>query len=371
MVVLLLIGSTSVTAQDAGRAIGPGVNYRHIEVAGPNQVHIVSVDLSERSTIDVALATNKVPGAERTSSMAKRHDAIAAINGDFTLPGGRPASNFVADGVPVQSAMTWGRNFAIDVDEENAFYGHPDLRTSFFDDAGEEHFVHIVNARAPRYDQLALFTPKGAKEERPPRRACAARVRPTGPPRFQATSPGVERDFEVGAVRCAKRRMARRGASVLVAPRRSLYAPDVRGLDTGESIVLTWSLGWPRVEDSIGGNPVLVAGGRNVVENENTPFFGRNPRTGVGTTPNGRLLMVTVDGRRANSVGMTMKEFARLFLRLGADWALNLDGGGSTTMVVDGEVKNQPSDGSERAISSALLVLRGPDPDSPLAPSFP
>jgi hypothetical protein len=371
-VALLYFSTGPVPALGASeQTIGPGVTWKRIKARGPNVIHVVTVDLSERSTIDVALATDRVPGAERTSSMARRHDAIAAINGDFTLPSGRPASNFVADGVPLQSAMTWGRNFSIDVDENNAYYGHPDLRSSFIDDSGVEHFIHIVNARAPRYDQLALFTPAGAGEELPPRRACAARIRPTSQPRFQADSPGVERTYVVDSVRCSKQRMARRGSSVLAAPLRSLYAPDVRSLDKDESITVTWSLGWPRVEDTIGGNPVLVAGGRNVVENGSTPFFSRNPRTGVGTTSNGKLLMVTVDGRRPSSVGMTLKQFGRLFLRLGADWALNLDGGGSTTMVVGGEVKNRPADGNERAVSSALLVLPGADPDSRVAPSLP
>jgi hypothetical protein len=59
---------------------------------------------------------------------------------------------------------------------------------------------------------------------------------------------------------------------------------------------------------------------------------------------------------------MTPRQFARLFRRLGASWALNLDGGGSTTMFVKGGVVNRPSDsGGERAVSSALLVLPGPD----------
>jgi hypothetical protein len=71
--------------------------------------------------------------------------------------------------------------------------------------------------------------------------------------------------------------------------------------------------------------------------------------------------MVVVDGRRDRSVGMTLEELTDLFSSLGATWALNLDGGGSTTLVVNGTVKNRPSDGSERPVSSSLLVLRGSD----------
>jgi hypothetical protein len=115
--------------------------------------------------------------------------------------------------------------------------------------------------------------------------------------------------------------------------------------------------------DTIGGNPTLVEGGRISVQQENDPFFIRHPRTGVGSTPDGRVLMVTVDGRQPGySVGMTPRQFATLFLSLGADYALNLDGGGSTTMTIRGRIVNRPSDGYQRPVSSALLLLPGDDP---------
>jgi len=57
-----------------------------------------------------------------------------------------------------------------------------------------------------------------------------------------------------------------------------------------------------------------------------------------------------------------MRRFARLFLHLGATFAMNLDGGGSSTMVVNGTVVNRPSSGVERSVSSAIVVLPGPDP---------
>ena len=83
----------------------------------------------------------------------------------------------------------------------------------------------------------------------------------------------------------------------------------------------------------------------------------------MGVKPNGRILFVVVDGRRPGySIGMRPLQFARLFKHLGATSALNLDGGGSTTMVVRDRIINRPSDtDGERAVSSALVVLRGPD----------
>ena len=73
--------------------------------------------------------------------------------------------------------------------------------------------------------------------------------------------------------------------------------------------------------------------------------------------------MVVVDGRQPRwSLGPSLNEFARIMRDLGAVDALNLDGGGSTEMVVNGEIVNRPSDGRQRQLSNAILVLPGPDP---------
>jgi exopolysaccharide biosynthesis protein len=93
---------------------------------------------------------------------------------------------------------------------------------------------------------------------------------------------------------------------------------------------------------------------------------GRHPRTGVGIASGGkRLLLVTVDGRQMPySDGMTLRELANLFLALGAPEAINLDGGGSTTLVYrDGDslrLANRPSDlAGERPVGDALAIVQG------------
>jgi exopolysaccharide biosynthesis protein len=80
-------------------------------------------------------------------------------------------------------------------------------------------------------------------------------------------------------------------------------------------------------------------------------------------TANGKILMVVVDGRQPKwSVGVSLPKFAAILRNLGAISALNLDGGGSSTMVVRGEVVNRPSLGHQTLISTALTVLPGADP---------
>ncbi|MBU0552409.1 phosphodiester glycosidase family protein [Myxococcota bacterium] len=108
----------------------------------------------------------------------------------------------------------------------------------------------------------------------------------------------------------------------------------------------------------IPGMPLLLRDGQVVQEPCTSHYCERHPRTVVGLDASGRtLILVTVDGRWSGiSRGMNRDELAALMLDLGARTALNLDGGGSTTMVLNGAVMNHPSDGSERRVSNHLGV---------------
>jgi len=119
---------------------------------------------------------------------------------------------------------------------------------------------------------------------------------------------------------------------------------------------------WDQVVHVIGGGPRILAEGRYVGgEGFTSGFTGRrHPRTAVARLADGRILLVVVDGRQPyHSLGMTLPELATFLRALGATDAVNLDGGGSTTLVVRGTVVNLPSDESgERPVSNALLVVR-------------
>ena len=115
--------------------------------------------------------------------------------------------------------------------------------------------------------------------------------------------------------------------------------------------------GWPRIVR----NGVSVAAASDSVEGTGPKFSAaRHPRSAVGISRGGdTLLFVVVDGRQGSSVGMTLTELAHAMLGLGAWNALNLDGGGSTTLVVDDGVVNSPSDPTgERAVGDVLLLRR-------------
>ena len=115
--------------------------------------------------------------------------------------------------------------------------------------------------------------------------------------------------------------------------------------------------------------PAIVEGGAAVdgideVEIDtnigNHSIQGEQPRTAIGVTADGHVLIVVVDGRDPGySRGVTMTELADILVSLGATTAYNLDGGGSSELWFDGEVVNQPSNGGERATSDILYVAAG------------
>lgn len=147
---------------------------------------------------------------------------------------------------------------------------------------------------------------------------------------YQATGTAARRLLDLGGTGCLsyrQRLLNARGETVQLKP--STYA--------------------------VNGRQVLVRDGRIVETRAGRGFAGRNPRTIVGRTAGGTIALVTIDGRRTTSVGASLAEAARVAKSIGLVEAVNLDGGGSTTLVVHGKVVNQVSGKTERAVGDALV----------------
>ncbi|WP_028564924.1 phosphodiester glycosidase family protein [Salinispora tropica] len=108
---------------------------------------------------------------------------------------------------------------------------------------------------------------------------------------------------------------------------------------------------------AVNGRYRLVKDGQIVAPSGSDSFFDRHPRTIAGTTLDGKIVLVTIDGRQTTSVGTTMTETASVAAALGMHDAVNLDGGGSTTMSVEGSLVNQPSGNEERPVGDALVYI--------------
>jgi hypothetical protein len=169
--------------------------------------------------------------------------------------------------------------------------------------------------------------------------------------------PGGRTLQATGSQQTRLRDLAPLGSRVRVST--SLIGPDGRALPTSPSTYV------------LNGGPQLVEAGRThatpradgmVHPGDPSFYYGwahkRNPRTLAGVDASGRVLLVTVDGRSTASMGLSVAESAELADDLGMREAVNLDGGGSTTMVARGQVVNEPSDPTgERPVGDAVLVL--------------
>lgn len=139
-------------------------------------------------------------------------------------------------------------------------------------------------------------------------------------------------------------------------PRHELDAPDIY------SNLKIRGLPW-QVSSAMGGGPVLVVQGKVRITATEEAFWTagsqqQHPRTAVGYTADHRLILLVVDGRQIASRGVTLNQLAHMMVSLGCIRAMNLDGGGSTALVVDGSLINRPEGGlTERPIMSAIALI--------------
>jgi len=193
-------------------------------------------------------------------------------------------------------------------------------------------------------------------------------------PRFSVQTPagkGVE--VVLGRRGCAVRQRLERG-TVLKPWQSSLQGT---GRETRRLLKITADRACPTItsvlSDSLG-QPVetgpwlsamtgrfrLTMAGRKIAHRGPEAFFRRHPRTIVGRTDTGSVVIATIDGGRTTSVGATLVEASSVAQGLGMVDSVNLDGGGSTTMVVNGALVNAPSGSGERAVGDALVYVPGP-----------
>lgn len=156
----------------------------------------------------------------------------------------------------------------------------------------------------------------------------------------------------------------RPGSIVLSGHGRS--ADFLKTLKIGSSVEIRQTLEQEEADKAkyvIGAGPLLVSNGKVSVTAEKEKFpadiaVGKAPRTAIGLKADGGILLVVAEGRSETSAGLTLNELADYMVKLGAQEAMNFDGGGSSEMVLNKEVKNNPSDGSERPVRAGLGVFR-------------
>lgn len=334
--------------------------------ATPQSLRLLRLDPA-RVSLSPVIAQSEVPGLATVPEMARRHEAVAAINAGFFAPGGDPAGVLRIDGRLVSDSRRARGALALldDGTRANALFDRVTARVRLrFRAGGRWRTVPVDGVDAPRTARrLILYSPgsgpstdtatgglEWALSGSPLRASAPATVGDSAiPPGGYVLSYG-------GSTRPAALAGLTRAAAIQV--RESLTVVS------GERV-----RDWMRAPHIVSGAGLLMRNGERIedwtAEQLSAAFATtRHPRTLVARSRDGALWLVTVDGRQpARAAGMTFAELQDLCARLDATDCLNLDGGGSTTMVVNDEVVNTPSDVTgPRRVSDALIVrLREPE----------
>lgn len=359
--------------------VAPGVEHTELtwEVEGrPVVGDLLEIDLrNPRVSVDL-LHPGTVAARQPVSQLADGADAVAAVNGDFfnINETNAPVGPAVADGRALKAAVPLGQRYgpgAPGLSTEDVFAIGRD-RTGRIDrltlrgaavTADGTLAIDGLNQYAITVDGIGAFTSAWGTASR--RRAtCGTDTDRSAPCSQQTTEVVVERGVVTAVHDTPGSGAIPRGRGSFVLVGRERGAAELRSeLQVGERVGLHYDLrrqGRSALEAAVGAVPIL-RDGQPVTGLDDTALA---PRTAGGVSSDGqRLYLLTVDGRSTQSQGLTLAELAQTIRGLGADDGVNLDGGGSSTLVAQepGDdtvtVQNVPSDGAERPVPNALGIF--------------
>ncbi|WP_101523618.1 phosphodiester glycosidase family protein [Nocardioides houyundeii] len=344
----------SMRRKEIGWNMAPGIDYRSWDqvdgIRKPIRAHLVTVDIVNPANSFDLISTAKVAATSKMSWMTEKAKAVAAVNGDFfdISDTGAPLGVGRNRKSGLRHAPASGWNSAFWVDKA----GRPHVgELPWIGSFVKKHpKIKFTNFNSPTVEKhgVGVYTPAWGKTKGKSVVDGQKKVRSViiKNGRVVSNKYGVTSGKKVQG-----KLLIGRGRSVKL----------LKGLKKGERLKLTWRVkGAPKM--AIGGDRPLVLNGQRVVINDQL----MHPRTAVGIDEDAnKVLLLTIDGRQAHSRGYTMVELANMMIALGAENALNLDGGGSTTLVGHTDagqlsVLNLPSDGGERYVPNGLGVFSDP-----------
>ena len=369
-----MVAGTAPRAQDRPAPIAlsrqadpaPGVRYytfddpAHLGPDAPISARAVEIR-PEGTRLDLELGKDGVQGRDTVTSMARRRGAVAAVNAGFFGTNGDPSGIFKINGLLISDYATPRGAVAFSrADGPPLLFDRVTARARLRAGRADVPIGGIDTKRGGR--DVVLYTPRYGATTRTEGAGTewtleGKPLRVTRITTTTASAPSPSNIPRAGYVLSASgtipQVLARltRGAAV------SLSFNYVPALGTAASA-------WRDADDIVGGAGLLLWRGKAIDDwtperLQSTFVTSRHPRTILGRDRDGDTWLVVIDGRQpGHSAGMTLPELTVFARRLGFVDALNLDGGGSSTMVVKGEVVNRPSDPFMRPVSDAIVVLR-------------
>jgi putative cell wall-binding protein len=337
--------------------LAPGLTLDTHLLPGPNVSHIVGVTRAAGWSLRATTASGNLFSRLWPTDIDRRLGARVAVNGTFfTAATGDPSYALAVDGRLLKAPGGGGTVLGLDPTNPRASL----FATPQFDIQIDGNRVDRVNAGAPGDGEIGMFTREYNRTVDVGASYCRAALSPVGGA-VPAADGSVQQDYDVAASSCSTDPIPDTDADV-VAALEGTTGGDIVSALTGR-VTYTWRVhpAANGVSVVLGGNVTLVHGGAvsTDITMNSGPFYDvRAARTAVCALRDQTMLLVTIDGGQPGySTGMTPRELADYLVSLGCFDALNLDGGGSTALVVDGVLANRPSDhAGQRAVSTSLFV---------------
>lgn len=329
---------------------------------------------------EVMLANAQVLGKETVRSMANRRTqrgdrrVLVAVNGGFGVLGDMRGYGGVLENLHIQDGelitQPTDTEACFGVTESGEFLSTPVQMKASLQIGTHTLPLGCINQRRLDGCQVTLYTPRLGESTRTNRRR-GSEVILSGLP--LPLTPNYTHSYRVEEVsRDGNSTIPRDGAVLWINAR--LKDPSVSQFNTGVDGTLTLTFSppeWNQVQHAIGGRLRLLKNGKinetiaemHHAEKRHTPGkrasvlnLSHEPRTALGYNAD-KLFLVVADGRQPKySTGLTLYELASILIELGATEAINLDGGSSSTFVVEGEVVNKPSGQQERDVLNAVFI---------------
>lgn len=342
----LVIDLVKVYEQKLVEQVGPGLKLTTLmrgRQDGALLAHILDIDPSAGYVLKPVLSNDAIVNLETVKSMADRNQAIAAVNASYFALSGDILGLTKIDGTIVSTAGLSRTAMGISK-EGKVMIGQADYDGTVSLSDGTKIAVAGVNCERGA-NNLVLYN------------------------RYYDvttdTNPyGIEYTIISDTVTAINPNNSAIPADGFVLSAHGTAAQSLAALKIGDKVKITETLGllWDQTVHVLGAGPTLVKNNGVYLSTKAEEFgpdvaSGRAPRTALGITKDGHILLAVVDGRQYSSAGFTLLELALFMQEAGAIEAMNLDGGGSSEMVVSGNIVNKPSDLRERRVGSALVVL--------------
>ena len=311
----------------------------------PVRINVAEIELKSAKDLEVVPALSndtQLKSRQNISTIAKNNNALIALNGTYFKP---------QNGVPLGTLMINKELYTGPIYDRVALGIFDKGSTQKFDIArvqlnatlnGSGHTIKVDNINQPRMlsTYVLIYNSKWGK--------------------YSPYAPqyGTNLLIENGKIvkTSANPIEITSDGYVISGPKSVLYPL----LDKKEvQLDISTNPEWKNVKHIISGGPYLVKDGEVFVDmtaEKLTAIGGRNPRSAIGYTKDNNLILVAVDGREGSSVGMTLMELANFMKSTGCTNAINLDGGGSTVMYVNGTVVNNPQVRGGIALSNAIIL---------------